>query len=195
LDRLDKRYPEAKLADNLYFNLHPTGGGSVKPSHTVWGGLKGINGSHIVAAALGNYRLGNNSDPRSALYPYNGKTLSQALRILINSEAYRNAPDVYLDDKKVLGNPDESRERESKVTMVKTLFNVYHERINDLLSSDPSLFVIESSNSKGTNLIPITEMEQDPGVDNRPKGFNQIQPAPQQQIDQFTKDLINNTQK
>lgn len=195
LDRLNKRYPLSKLADNLVFNLHPMGGGSVQPSHTVWGGIKGINGSHIVAASLRNYRLGNNSDPRSALYPYNGKTLPQALRILINSEAYRNAPDAYLDDKKVLGNPDESMERESKVTMIKTLFNVYHERINDLLSSDPSLFVIDSSNSKGTNLVPITEIEQNLDVDNRPKGFNQVQPVPQQQIDQFTKDLINNTQK
>jgi hypothetical protein len=193
LDRLNKRYPLSKLADNLVFNLHPMGGGSVQPSHTVWGGIKGINGSHIVAATLRNYRLGNNSDPRSALYPYNGKTLPQALRILINSEAYRNAPDAYLDDKKVLGNPDESRERESKVTMVKTLFNVYHERINDLLSSDPSLFVIESSNSKGTSLRPITEVEKDPGVDNRPKGLNTVQPVPQQQIDDFTNKLINNT--
>jgi hypothetical protein len=193
LDRLNKRYPLSKLADSLVFNLHPMGGGSVQPSHTVWGGIMGINGSHIVAAAVRNYILGNNSDPRSALYPYNGKTLPQALRILINSEAYKKAIDVHLDDKKVLGNPDESRERESKVTMVKTLFNVYHERINDLLSSDPSLFVIESSNSKGTSLIPITEVEKNPGVDNRPQGLRTVQPVPQQQIDDFTNKLINNT--
>jgi hypothetical protein len=192
LDRLAKRYPQTNLANNLVFNLHPAGGGSFKPSHTVWGGIQGINGSHIVGATLRNYRLENHSDPDSVLYPYNGKTLSQAMRTLINSDAYKNAPDVFLDGDKPLNNPDEVAGRDSKVTMVKTLVNVYHERINEQLIEDPYFSVIESSTSKGVSLKSIVDVENDPGVDNRPQGMGTGRPAPPELLKQFTDELNQN---
>lgn len=192
LDRLAKRYPQTNLANNLVFNLHPAGGGSFKPSHTVWGGIQGINGSHIVGATLRNYRLENHSDPTSILYPYNGKTLSQAMRTLINSDAYKNAPDVFLDGDKPLNNPDEVAGRDSKVTMVKTLVNVYHERINEQLIEDPYFSVIESSTSKGVSLKSIVDVEKDPGVDNRPQGMGTGRPAPPELLKQFTDELNQN---